>query len=102
MDSPEQIVVAFLRDWLAWADRGAPNNAPYAVNYGLCRGVAIYCREHSPGHAPGALAALERMFRLDGLDPTFPFGASPYFGGERRGTMHLDANRLNWVRSKCR
>lgn len=83
---------AFLSDWLAWAEAGAPDDDRLARHWGLC-GNAI---------KNGVRRHLERLLETDFPDnASFPFGGSTvYHRDAYRREHHLNEERLAWVRAK--
>lgn len=68
---------AFLRDWMAWVERGAPQGGPYFRFDGLCLAACDY---------PNSLTAGEDL----------PFRGNPW---GRMRNVHLDDRRLAFVRA---
>jgi len=89
--SPE--LRAFLADWLAWVERGAPEGKPYWRRYGLCTGL----RENAPYSLAREMG--DHLARDLG-NRYFPFGNDEYLAAKSEATQHLDPNRLAWVRAK--
>ena len=95
--SPE--LLAFYREWLAWAESGAPSDKPFSRRVGLCTNM-IYSQ-----HIP---AGERKYYELDRqLKEAFSDGRCILFGGLERydqdardGTMHLNPERLAWVRAR--
>lgn len=83
--SPE--LRAFLQDWIDWVDRGAPDDQPYAREYGLCYNSVAY-----PGNR--LWAQLDYIFGGRHM----PFGGDYYYR-TLTGTQHECPNRLAWVRA---
>lgn len=81
--SPE--LIAFLRDWRAWVDRGAPEGEPYTRVHGLC-GCANHC---------GGLSLRYEM--SDCFSDSYPFGMDAFHARSRASTQHEDPARLAWV-----
>lgn len=79
---------AFLRDWLDWVERGAPDRQPYVRAWGLCSNASVF------GH--GAQPDLENTFS----DST-PFGEIDYYlrAGDR--TQHECPMRLAFARANA-
>lgn len=82
----------FLTDWLEWAESGAPLGV-FHSSFGLCLCASFY------GGIP-LQRELRCMLVSDGLDRCFPFGEYEYEYYGDRCEMHLDPQRLDWVRSK--
>lgn len=91
----DPILKAYLREWLDWVERGAPQNQPFSRSHGLCNNVCGSSAqdkthlEHQLGHA------LETSFPED---KDYPFGYCAYLVRGSAGTMHEDPKRLAWVR----
>lgn len=91
----------FLADWHEWATSGAPcagyrgTKEGFSRSFGLCfhakkRGTCLYYE-------------LEDLLVADfgdRADTPFDDGQLDYFFEGERGTMHLNPNRLAWVRKK--
>lgn len=83
-----------LRPYLAtyrdWIDAGAPEGKPFSRRHGLC------------GNAGAAMPDLVTMLRADfAMSVSYPFGGADLFLRERlRHTMHLNKDRIAYVRSK--
>jgi len=82
-----------LSDWLKWAENGAPDNECFYRGFGLCVAVAF-----TGGMPLGE--ELEAIFAAQGLGRSHPFGKKAYNEGFDNKTMHLDPNRLAWVRAQ--
>ncbi len=82
----------YLRDWLAWVERGAPQNVPYDRCQGLCANVCLYTAE--PKTKRDIKDSLAGAFGM-----TYPFGVAEYRKRLRASTQHLDPKRLAWMRS---
>jgi len=88
--SPE--LRAFLADWLAWVERGAPNDAPYWRDDGLC---------DSAYRQFGDTPSVDLELLLRDLFPSsypYPFGGREGFISEFQSeTMHQNPERIAWV-----
>lgn len=83
----------FLRDWLDWVERGAPNGEPYWRNVGLCQAAASY------GHGFTLIDDLVEFFECCGYSFLYPFNEGRSFLVETAaGTIHLNPRRLAFVR----
>ena len=81
---------AYLTDWLAWVERGAPDGEPYHTFDGLC--MAAYDFRDGPYRFASELQAA-----LGGSP--YPFGGKALFQRDMHGcSMHLNPARLTWVR----
>ena len=87
--SPE--LERFLRDWLDWADAGAPTFNPHRFWAGV--GLCINCRRYfGGGMLTPEMQELEALF-----DGDYPFGGPvEYYSG---GPHHTNPQRLAWVRA---
>ena len=82
----------FLQSWLQWAELGAPNVRIFDRTKGLC-----YCTmSWEERYDVDIIAELDDLF----LDERYPFGMKEYADASKDGTMHLDVNRLTWVRKQ--
>lgn len=79
---------AFLKDWLDWVDRGAPEGGPYYRTYGLCTNICHY----NPIPFEEISDNLSNIF-----SSRYPFGLANYSSRAREKTQHLDPARLEWV-----
>lgn len=89
---------AFLTDWLAWVDAGAPEpHHCFTRSAGLCRSALWWGgTNHTTEYdAYGAREDLLDLFGENG----HPFGRAEFFEASRLRTQHLDPNRLAWVRA---
>lgn len=87
MTDMEKAVLAFLKEWLAWAEAGGHGHAVFDNGMGLC-GNAFNYGELQP-----------KYFREE-----FGFGMTPfgkdYADRACEGTQHECPKRLTWVRAK--
>jgi hypothetical protein len=93
----------FLSEWLAWAESGGLERQPFTRFSGLCLNFWEWLedRDASFKEITGEMSALEGLFISEGLDHITPFGASVKYSDEGdRASMHLNPQRLAWVRSK--
>jgi hypothetical protein len=94
---------AFLRAWLDWVEAGAPEDDVFERSCGLCNNFNWYMRNQNvlEFELGGEMDALIEVFKMDGLDETYPFGGEDaYFDEGPNNVMHLNSARLAWVRSK--
>ena len=87
----------FLQDWLYAATGKIEKPSWYDGHWGLCSCARIWDMKQS--HL-GAAAELKRRLREEfGETCYYPFGGMGRFGRDRAdGTMHLNEERLAWVR----
>jgi len=88
---------AFLTEWLAWAESGAPRHPIFTPKYGLCTN-SMNWEDHQTE---------ERFWNIHHelkalLIGTFPFGRKSYDSDEIRETQHLNPQRLAWVKEQLR
>lgn len=89
---------AFLADWLAWVERGAPEAEPYTRRRGLCSNAELF-----RGWDDAAAMALHWALVADfgAYQGLFPFGGPyAYVLSSRACDQHLNKQRLAWVRGK--
>lgn len=106
-----ETTLAYLRDWLDWVERGAPNWQPYPRDEGLCGSVCWYMIDDDTVYTEEKLHAIDAairytqselavMFAEDGLARGHPFGRAAFWRAEQKDTMHLGRKRVAWVRNK--
>lgn len=83
--------VAFLKDWLAWVERGAPEGEPYSRADGLCANAFHWSGDHR---------ALYRDLRATFKADVHPFGQPDYLARMLADTQHECPKRLAWVREQ--
>lgn len=87
-------LLAFYKAWLAWAEKDAPHLNVFSQSHGLCSNLDLFC-EHS-----GPIDEMNVQFTSAGLDNFHPFGYYDYVHHRICATMHLDPNRLAWVKAR--
>lgn len=83
------MLVDFLKSWISWVDKGAPDFAPFSRREGLCHALPNW----------NMRGQLKLLFINDNMNPDYPFGGVAVF--ERymyNSTQHLLPARLEWVR----
>lgn len=82
---------AFLRDWLEWVERGAPEGEPYWRENGLC--------DNAFKSRAGCfvLGDLESAFD----DDSYPFGCGDFHRRYHDRTMHECPKRLAFARANA-
>ena len=85
--APSKELLGYLRSWLEWAENSAPYCAPYTRKVGLCG--------NSDRYGNGLDDELCEIFNHE----LCPFGTDEFFEHKSNATMHLDPNRLAWVRA---
>lgn len=80
-------LIAFLKAWYDWATNGAPDNAPFSRDVGLCSNASLWGLLH------------EETMRIFG-QREFPFGQGDYHQRWRDRTQHECPKRLAWVRER--
>lgn len=91
-------LMAFLLSYKTWLDEGAPEEAPYTRNAGLCCNVWRYAAHDQ---AKGLRKLLAMEFFGDDICTYYPFDTIE--GYEKRalmGTHHLNPCRIAWVTKK--
>lgn len=91
----------FYRDYLAWVKAGVPDDACFSRHSGLCGNLNSWGSKHKVGYKHHAKLCAQMVVQFDeaGLDDTFPFGRGAYHMDRMKGRMHLDTNRLHFVRT---
>lgn len=106
MTRPDDDLRAFLTAWLAWAEREAVKPTPcrgrsslgFTSIEGLCTSAAIFNAKLAGRVDRVRLQSLLRQTGA-GPDSLFPFGGRQrYLEDQFAGKMHLNAERLAWVR----
>ena len=87
----------FLQDWLDAATGKIEEPAWYYDHWGLCACARFWDVKQSH---PGAEAELKHCLKEEfGETRNYPFGGRDRFDRDRTdGTMHLNKERLEWVR----
>lgn len=89
--SPE--LRAYLADWLAWTERGAPEGEPYSRRFGVYNTLNSYPEKHLSREMGWVFQAQLGKHHL------FPFCGHKESAREyTKATRHLDPRRLAWVR----
>lgn len=102
---------AFLREWLDWAEAGAPDSAEHTERnpnrfdsrYGLCGNTCEFeelSLDVHPDDTGDLEVELSGLFEAQGLHRGYPFGQDAYDVDTERGTQHRNTNRLLWVRTQ--
>jgi hypothetical protein len=98
-----ELLTRFLREWLEWAEGGAPENEIFTRRVGLCSSFSSWMRSKLVPYRDGEkqYIALCGLFIADGLDDSYPFNSPESYEVERNeSATHLNPKRLAWVRSK--
>lgn len=101
MTIQSEALTKFYRLYLEWTEAGAPAENEYGFErqYALC---ANSCCTRLPDD-PDTNQELTEQFVAAGLDKNFPFGGlSKYFGERNREDFHLNAERMQWVRTHAK
>lgn len=82
-----------LREWLEWAENGAGEHDVFRRDLGLCSMIFNYDCTHGTG------------FDYEMIDifahNSYPFGGErAYYEDKKNKTMHLNPERLVWVRKQ--
>lgn len=94
----EEDLRQFLKAWLEWAESGGKSRGQFYNTDGICNANYrwMVANAFSPERRHRAYETLKRA--LPGCDD-YPFGGkSVYWVESCDGTMHLNQERLNWVR----
>ena len=88
----------FLQSWLDWVEAGAPDKQPYRRTLGLCTNTGYYKTDGNQYNNDDELyEELSKFF-----DCGHPFGLKEYFQCKKDRSMHLDHNRIAWVKEKLK
>lgn len=84
----------FYREYNKWLQNGAPNEAPFCREEGLCFSLNTLM-----GYKESILAEVElrNQFRVNCLHYLFPFGEENFYMRTDNSTQHLDPLRIKWV-----
>ena len=101
-------LVNFLRAYLKWAEAGAPralfdNPCDFHPSMGLCANSVTFSENVLERYGDRVYALEEEMkdhWRLEGRDPTYPFGEREYDRDSVDRTQHLNPHRMSWVRER--
>lgn len=98
----EAKLLAFLKDWLAWAEVGlddhpSPDGIHYSCNVGLCSNSLNH-----PSFSAWAESAESPIEAEWGWGYGYPFGESDYDYRNGNGTQHKCPKRLVWVKNRIK
>jgi hypothetical protein len=100
------MILQFLKAWLEWVEKGAPEKELFSRKTGLCGNLDQYCRFRgiSREDAWNCLRIFESMLRKDRLSSVYPFntGALEYNEECAGLRIHQNVARLLWVRNTIR
>lgn len=83
----------FLTEWLEWVESGAEDHRVFKRYKGLC--ATSFC------YSGGKLARELKKLLPKTADLHYPFGGAVLYWDERcNNTMHLNEQRLAWVREQ--
>lgn len=90
MSEKEKMVLAFLREWLAWAEAGGHDYSNFSRGDALCDAFLWWT---------GSMMELPDDLFSEFQDVAYPFGGKDVYNHELdNDTMHLNPLRLAWVR----
>lgn len=96
----EEDLRQFLKAWLEWAESGGGASKVFSRYQGLCNCATDWVFSRPVHRKPQLLSELRKLFIAQNLNPDFPFGGRAVFSIESvTGGMHLNPERLAWVRS---
>lgn len=90
MTDMDKQVLAFLKEWLAWAEAGGPEHETFKRWNGLCANADRYSSDELGNYFEGVIFA----------DALHPFGPLEYRDRAISQTQHECPKRLAWVRNK--
>ena len=91
----KSLLLAFLKDYRAWVERGAPDVDPFWRAYGLCQALTYWYKD---------TICLDQHHDIRRLllqllsNKTYPFGEQDYHRRRDDGTQHECPKRLAFVR----
>jgi hypothetical protein len=90
----------FYQDYLDWVESGVPDHPYFCRHEGLCSQLMSWSLNKKVGVRRYAemLAEMTAQFRQLGNGDIFPFGREAYRLAKVKGAMHLDTNRMRFVR----
>lgn len=90
MTDMDKQVLAFLKEWLAWAEAGGLKKSSFTRGDGLCVNA----------HNWGSGDLGDYFEYVIFADESYPFGFDDYRDREESHTQHECPKRLAWVRNK--
>ena len=91
-------LMEFLREWLAWAEAGAPPDPRFDTGFGLCTNLKIWCGETEKNSESNRLSA-ELRVALGGANYPFNENSSACYEAEEF-RYHRNEKRISWVKEK--
>lgn len=110
MKQQSAMLTEFYKAYLAWIESGAPDRFPFSRGTGLCANLERFCGSKGLKYSE-INSLLDEQFNLfanAGLSECYPFddddneGDQPGYTYEiaaNKREQHLNAARLNWVKS---
>lgn len=92
----EQHTLAFLKEWLEWAEDGAATNL-YSADEGLCCSSYRYAAKARLGKYD-VDRVMEKLFTEQDRSIAYPFGMAEYWHRAGEFTQHQCPERLQWVK----
>ena len=98
------VELQYLRDWIRWIDRGAPESPIFSRRHGLCAGFHVWHEQVRPDSAIES-ENFARVFRREKKHSCFPFSTGPdpreyFYYEQHERQMHQNPRRIEWVRKK--
>lgn len=85
--------IAFLKAWLEWVERGAPQGCPFYQHVGLCGNLSQFDRSYL------VRERFHGLLRYEFGPDDYPFGGPRHYTAMTHArTHHLNAQRIEWVR----
>ena len=102
MKIEHKVILGFLKDWLDWAKKGAPDDGFYLAGWGLCSNLDTYLYHHYDGYDDLHYDVVECFSgeMLGGM--AYPFGERSYSRRSCDDTQYKCPKRLKWVREKIK
>lgn len=89
----------FYRAYSDWLDKGALPQQPFSRGIGLCSNLRYYVGADNIFVLSRLELELADQFEAAGLSAAYPFGEEAFDLCLHESNMHLDHNRINWVKS---
>ena len=90
----------FYQAYLDWLDNGAPPYRPFSRGLGLCSNLRYYTGVENIFVLTRLERQLSDQFEDAGLSSAYPFGEEAFDLCLDENNMHLDPNRIAWVKNQ--
>lgn len=90
----------FYKAYADWLDKGAPPYRPFSRGLGLCSNLQYYTGVENIFVLTRLERQLSDQFEDAGLSAAYPFGEEAFDSYLDENNMHLDPNRIAWVKNQ--